>query len=80
MVSPEWLAIRAAVLEALAAHPGARAAVAQRLAALAGPVMANPTEPRRIGSSLASVGERTEAWRLSQLDDGRSRGPAWAKK
>jgi len=61
MASPEWLAIRQAVLEALAAHPDARAAVAQRLAALAGPVMASPTEPRLVGSSLASVGERTDA-------------------
>lgn len=60
MASPEWLAIRAAVLEALALHPEARAAVAQRLAALAGPVMVGPTEPRLVGSSLASVGEEAD--------------------
>lgn len=52
-----WLATRAAVLEALALHPEARAAVAQRLAALAGPVMVGATEPRLVGSSHASAGE-----------------------
>jgi hypothetical protein len=31
LVSPEWIAVRAAVLEALAPHPEARAAVAGRL-------------------------------------------------
>lgn len=54
--SPEWLTIRGAILEALAAHPEARTAVAMRLAALSGPVMVGPTEPRLVGSSLRSVG------------------------
>lgn len=57
MASPEWVAIRAAVLEALAPHPEARAAVAQRLAALSGPIMPASTQPRLVGSSLALVGE-----------------------
>ena len=34
LLAPEWLAVRAAVLDALAAHPAARAAVAERLLAL----------------------------------------------
>jgi len=36
LVSPEWIAVRAAVLEALTPHPEARAAVAGRLLQLEG--------------------------------------------
>ena len=36
LVSPEWIAVRAAVLEALTPHPEARAAVARRLLQLEG--------------------------------------------
>lgn len=49
MASPEWLAVRAAILAALAEHPEARASVAARLAALAGAdgvrVRDAPSEP-----------------------------------
>ena len=37
LVAPEWLAVRSALLEALAPHPDARAAVAERLLALDAP-------------------------------------------
>jgi len=54
LASPEWLAVRARIVAALEDHPAAKAAVA---AALAGESMARPTEPLRLASSLASVGE-----------------------
>lgn len=37
LVSPEWLALRGAITEALSAHPQARAAVAQAIAELEAP-------------------------------------------
>ncbi|MEP7081901.1 MAG: hypothetical protein ABI841_02870 [Chloroflexota bacterium] len=45
MASPEWLAVRAALLEALATFPAARSAVAARLAALSAPSGIEPRPP-----------------------------------
>jgi hypothetical protein len=56
LVAPEWHAVRAAMLDALAAHPEARLAVRERLDALAG-APALPGAERSQQADFESVGE-----------------------